>query len=90
LARNYLRQQTAFVWNATNVISAQRRSLVELFTNYGARVRIVYLEVSINRALQQNKDRQRVVPMTVIDRFRRRMEIPNCTEAHYLDWIVSS
>lgn len=90
LARNYLRQQTAFVWNATNVISTQRRGLVELFADYSARVRIVYLEVPIERALQQNKDRQQVVPGAVIDRFRRRMEIPNCTEAHYLDWIVDS
>jgi predicted kinase len=94
LARNYLRQQTAFVWNATNVIRTQRRGLVELFADYGARVRIVYLEVPIDRALQQNKDRQRVVPAAVIDRFRRRMEIPNCTEAHQteahqLEWIVN-
>jgi putative nucleotidyltransferase with HDIG domain len=89
LARNYLRQQTSFVWNATNVMSSQRQSLVELFADYGARVRIVYLEVSLDRALQQNKDRQRIVPTAVIDRFRRRMEIPNCTEAHRLEWIVS-
>jgi predicted kinase len=89
LARNYLRQQTSFVWNATNVMSSQRQSLVELFADYGARVRIVYLEVSLDRALQQNKNRQRIVPAAVIDRFRRRMEIPNCTEAHRLEWIVS-
>jgi predicted kinase len=89
LACNYLRQQTAFVWNATNVMSSQRQSLVELFANYGARVQIVYLEVPLDRALQQNKDRQRIVPTAVIDRFRRRMEIPNCTEAHRLEWIVS-
>jgi putative nucleotidyltransferase with HDIG domain len=90
LARKYLRQQTSFVWNATNVVSTQRRSLVELFADYGARVKIVYLEVPLDRALQQNRDRQRAVPAAVIDRFRRRMEIPNCTEAHRLDWIVSS
>jgi predicted kinase len=89
LARNYLRQQTAFVWNATNVIGTQRQGLVELFADYGARVRIVYLEVPIDQALQQNKERQRVVPAAVIDRFRRRMEIPNCTEAHQLEWIVN-
>jgi putative nucleotidyltransferase with HDIG domain len=89
LARNYLRQQTAFVWNATNVISTQRRGLVELFADYGARVKIVYLEVPIDRALQQNNDRQRVLPTAVIDRFRRRMEIPNCTEAHQIEWIAN-
>jgi hypothetical protein len=30
-----------------------------------------------------------MVPAAVIDRFRRRMEIPNCTEAHQLEWIIS-
>jgi predicted kinase len=77
------------VGNATNVISKQRQGLVELFTDYGARIRIVYLEVPNDRAWQQNQDQQWVVPAAVIDRFRRRMEIPNCTEAHSLDWIVS-
>jgi putative nucleotidyltransferase with HDIG domain len=88
LARSYLQKQQPFVWNATNVMSSQRRSLIELFTNYGARVRIVYLEVPIDRALQQNRDRSRVVPTAVIDRFRRRMEIPNLTEAHCLEFVV--
>jgi putative nucleotidyltransferase with HDIG domain len=86
LARNYLRQQTSFVWNATNVMASQRRSLVELFADYQAKVKIVYLEVPVDRNFQQNRNRERVVPMAVIDRFRRRMEIPNCTEAHRLDF----
>jgi hypothetical protein len=30
-----------------------------------------------------------MVPAAVIDRFRRRMKIPNCTEAHQLEWIIS-
>jgi predicted kinase len=88
LARSYLQQQTPFIWNATNVMGSQRRSLVELFADYGARVRIVYLEVAPERVDRQNRDRERVVPAGVIDRFRRRMEIPNLTEAHRLDWIV--
>jgi predicted kinase len=88
LARSYLRQQTSFVWNATNVMGSQRQSLIELFTDYGARVKIVYLEVSPDRVLQQNQQRERVVPTAVIDRFRRRMEIPNLTEAHRLDYAV--
>jgi predicted kinase len=89
LARSYLQRQQSFVWNATNVMSLQRRSLIEFFANYGARVRIVYLEVPIERALQQNRDRSRVVPGAVVDRFRRRMEIPNLTEAHCLEFIVN-
>jgi predicted kinase len=88
LARSYLQQQTPFIWNATNVMGSQRRSLVELFADYGARVRIVYLEVPPERVDRQNRARERVVPEGVIDRFRRRMEIPNLTEAHRLDWIV--
>jgi predicted kinase len=43
-ARDYLRRQQSFIWNAMNVIRAPRSQLIELFTAYHARVRIVYIE----------------------------------------------
>jgi hypothetical protein len=45
LAREYLRQGRSFVWNATNISRQLRRESVRLFAGYGARVRIVYVEV---------------------------------------------
>jgi predicted kinase len=88
LARSYLQRQIPFVWNATNVIRSQRGGLVDLCTDYQARVRIVYLEVPYGRVLSQNQAREALVPEVVVDRFRRRLEIPNITEAQAVDWVI--
>jgi predicted kinase len=88
LARSYLQRQIPFIWNATNVIRSQRGGLVDLCTDYQARVRIVYLEVPYGQVLSQNQAREALVPEVVVDRFRRRLEIPNITEAQAVDWVI--
>ena len=59
-----------------------RSILVALFFNYGARVRIVYVEAPWREMLERNRARKRVVPETVIRRLARKLEIPTPTEAH--------
>jgi predicted kinase len=88
LAKGYLKTATPFVWNATNIVKPIRSGLIRLFASYNARIQIVYLEVPIERVLQQNRDRDRFVPTAVIHRFRDRLEIPDITECHYLDCVV--
>jgi putative nucleotidyltransferase with HDIG domain len=88
LAKGYLKTATPFVWNATNIVKPIRSGLIRLFASYNARIRVVYLEVPIERVLQQNRDRSRFVPTAVIHRFRDRLEIPNITECHYFDCVV--
>jgi putative nucleotidyltransferase with HDIG domain len=88
LAKGYLQAATPFVWNATNIVKPIRSGLIRLFASYHARIRIVYLEVPIERVLQQNRNRSRQVPTAVIHRFRDRLEIPNLTECHQLDCFV--
>ncbi|WP_310481434.1 AAA family ATPase [Chamaesiphon sp. VAR_48_metabat_403] len=88
LAKGYLQSETPFIWNATNIIKPIRSGLIRLFAGYGARIRIVYLEVPIDRVLQQNRDRKAQVPNAVIHRFRDRLEIPDITEAHQVDYFV--
>lgn len=88
LAKGYLQAETSFVWNATNVVTPTRGGLVRLFARYHARVRIVYLELPIERTLKQNRERKKMVPTTVIHRFRDRLEVPNITEAHQVDYLV--
>jgi predicted kinase len=88
LAKGYLQSETPFIWNATNIIKPIRSGLIRLFAGYGARIRIVYLEVPIDRVLQQNRDRQAQVPTTVIHRYRDRLEIPDITESHQIDYFV--
>jgi predicted kinase len=89
MAREYLRQGESFVWNATNLSRHIRGECVRLFHDYGARVRIIYLEVPPDRLFSQNRSRKRKVPESVIERLLDRWEVPDRTEAHQVDWIVS-
>jgi predicted kinase len=63
--------------------------LIELFTNYHARVNIVYLEVSLEIQQQRNRARSAIVPQQIIDRMIDRLEIPQITEAHNVQWILN-
>lgn len=55
-ARVFLRQKKPFIWNATNITRQLRSQLISLFTAYGARVKIVYLEVPWAQWNQQMPD----------------------------------
>jgi predicted kinase len=87
-AREFLRTQTSFAWNATNVTRAMRAQLIELFTAYRARVRIVYLEAPYATLLGRNRSRAAPVPEDVIDRMARRLDLPDVTEARSAEWLV--
>ena len=88
LAKGYLQSETPFIWNATNIVKPIRSGLIRLFASYRARIRIVYLEVPIDRVLRQNRNRKAQVPNAVINRYRDRLEIPDITEAHQVDYFV--
>jgi putative nucleotidyltransferase with HDIG domain len=81
-AREYLRQQRPFVWNATNITKQMRSQLVDLFVTYKAYVKIAYIEVPFNRLHQQNKNRDAVLPYQVINRLVSKLEVPLPWEAH--------
>jgi predicted kinase len=89
-ARDYLRQKQSFVWNATNLSRQLRSGCVNLFAGYGARVRIVYVEVAPTVLFPQNRQRPAPVPEKVIERLLDRWEVPDPTEAHQVDWMVRS
>jgi predicted kinase len=81
-AKEHLRKGTRFVWNATNLNRQRRGPIVEMAADYGARVRIVYLEVPRTVLFEQNRAREAVVPWPVIQRMTERWEVPSLTEAH--------
>ena len=87
-AKDYLRAKKSFVWNATNITFSLRRQLISLFTEYGAKVKIVYLEQPYKEILRRNRDRSRSVPENVIDRMIKKLEVPGVTEAHEVNWVV--
>lgn len=88
-ARVLLRAREPFVWNATNLTRARRAELIALFTDYGARVRVVYVEASRAVLRTQNRNRARRVPEAVIARMLDRWEPPDPTEAHDVEWVFS-
>jgi predicted kinase len=89
-AREYLRQATPFVWNATNVSRSVRSHSINLFASYRARVRIVHVETSPENLRERNRRRAHPVPERVLDRLVDRWEPPDVTEAHRVDWIVTT
>jgi putative nucleotidyltransferase with HDIG domain len=86
-ARELLRRQQSFFWNATNITRALRMSLIDLFAAYSARVRIVYVDAPWEAILRRNQEREASVPEPVIARMLRKLEVPDLTEAHAVEWV---
>ena len=84
-AREYLRAGKDFVWNATNVTRQTRSRVLSLLRDYGARIHIVYIEVSPDQLRQQNKDRTATVPDNVITHLSRKLEPPDASEGHVVE-----
>ncbi len=87
-ARGFLRKRQSFIWNATNVTRRLRDPLIQLILDYGARIRIVYLEAPIERLLARNRTRSEPVPEAVIRSLADKLEPPDVTEAHVVEWLV--
>jgi putative nucleotidyltransferase with HDIG domain len=82
-ARSYLRSGQKFVWNATNVSSSLRHSLISWMAPFKPNITIVYVEPASFEVLQQrNRKRKSPVPEAVLDRLLRRLEVPTLSEAH--------
>jgi predicted kinase len=86
-ARELLRRQQSFVWNATNITRTLRSALVDLFAAYHARIRIVYVDARWDAILRRNQERESSVPEPVIARMLRKLEVPDLTEAHAVEWV---
>lgn len=84
----YLRKKQSFVFNATNIVRNLRSQWVDLFVMYGAKVKIVYMEVSYQQLLYQNKNREAIVPEKIIERMLTKMEIPTEYEAHSVAFFI--
>jgi predicted kinase len=87
-AKEMLRKKQSFVWNATNITKELRSSLIDLFVNYHARMKIVYLETEWENMLQRNSERENPVPEKVIEKMAAKLEVPEIIEAQKVEWIV--
>ncbi len=87
-AKKYLRAKTSFVFNATNITTEMRSRWISLFTDYNARVKIVYIEVPYKTLKKQNANRAYKVPEQVIEKMIGKLEIPTVKEAHDLEFVI--
>ncbi|WNJ19849.1 AAA family ATPase [Pontibacter sp. G13] len=87
-AKIWMRARQSFVFNATNITASMRGRWISLFTDYGARVRIIYLEVPYRQLLSQNRSRSYQVPVKAIDSLIGKLEIPHPKEAHEILFVV--
>lgn len=87
-ARIYLREGQSFAWNATNLTRRLRKPLIDLFTNYNARVKIVYVEASWQDLLSRNLSREHKIPSNVLYKMAKMLDLPSITEANDVIWGV--
>ena len=87
-AKVFLRKQQPFIWNATNLQASRRKPLVDLFTAYKARVKIVYIEANYSTLLERNRTRDHPIPPKVLERFINGLEIPKLHEAHFVEYFI--
>lgn len=85
--REYLRQRRSFVYNATNITASTRAGLVRLFEEYGAWVRIVYLETGWAEQLRRNRERTAAVPENAISAMLDKLSPPEGYEARQVEYL---
>jgi predicted kinase len=86
-ARQLLRKQQPFVWNATNITRQVRAPLIDLFVSYRARVRVVYVDAPFDAIMARNAQRDNAVPTRIVERLAGKLEVPDLTEAHMVEWV---
>lgn len=89
-ARELLRRQRPFVWNATNITRMMRRRIINLALAYHAHVRLVYVEAPFADILSRNRARPASVPEEVMHRLLDKLEMPEVREAHRVEWVQNA
>ena len=85
-AKELLRKKQPFVWNATNLSPMVRAKQINLFTQYHASVRIIYLETEWSEQLRRNTSRPDAVPQQAICHMMAELVLPEAKEAHRVQW----
>lgn len=84
-AKEFLRKKEPFVWNGTNITKQIREQVIGLMRSYNARVKLIYVEVSYQKLIQQNLNRPYPISRIILEKFIDKLEIPSPTEAHIVE-----
>ncbi len=86
--KEFLRKGNSFILNATNISSDLRAKNIKTFTTYKAKTKIIYLEIPYKELLSQNRNREDVVPLNVMNKMMRKLEIPSLVEAQNVEYHI--
>lgn len=86
-AREFMRKGDNFVWNATNTTRQMRSGLINLFNEYNSFINITFINKSLKTILEQNNNRENKVPVDVIEKLYKKLDIPKNIEAHHISFI---
>lgn len=86
-AKTYLRNKIPFVWNATNITNITRSKQIDLFHEYNAKVKVIFLETSWEENLKRNQRRKYEVNQNVISDMLCKLTIVENHEAEIVEWI---
>lgn len=85
-AKELLASHQPFVFNGTNVTDMMRGKWAQLFEQYHARVRMVYLETAWEENMRRNAARPYDVPESVIGGLLEKLTPPEQYEAQTVEW----
>lgn len=88
-AKELLRKHIPFVWDATHLSRDLRSGVVNLIANYGARVRIEYVETSATALRTRNAKRSASIPADALERMLRRWDVPRTSEAESVSYTIT-
>ena len=83
-AKEFMRKKQDFIWNATNTTKLMRSQLINLFRVYGAKIRIVYIDITPDKSIENMNKRNRKVSLTVVQNLYKKLDIPDLSECHEL------
>jgi len=88
-ARVHLRKRQTFIWNATNITRMLRQQLIDLFQAYGAKTKLIYLEIPAKQLFRQNNNREYPVPTKVLNKMIQKLDTPAIWEAPEVEYVIS-
>jgi len=85
--RKSFRTGADVAWNATSITELQRAPLIDLAMDYGMKIRIVYIDCSVEESIRKNKERpeKEMVPEKAIINMSRKFDMPTLKECHKLE-----